>query len=429
VRPWLRARAVQALGRAKHRACFPLALVAFPYVKWRSFVGPYFVLPGSLIGLSPCGQEPSARGLVDVQLSVLIDTYNHKRLIETAINSVLEQDFPALEREVIVVDDGSTDGTAEIVRRYVPQVRLVTKTNGGQASAFNAGIPECRGEVIVFLDGDDWWTPGKLRKIAQVFGEDGAVGMIGHAFIESFDDGTRKTISPSEKVQSQVNNVSAATFFRLSRCYFGTSRLALRAELARKILPVPEALVFEADEYLFTMAAALEPFVLLPDALTHYRVHAGNHFLGAGASEAGERRKALVIAELAHALRVSLPGTGAPQAAVEQILEIVEAEAAQLRLKLDGGWPWETFQAERTIYRVQHHDASARSKVLRTLSMVPALALPPRWFYRGRQWLGGQKWYKRARARAVPVPGFAKVEMPKTETPAAAASARGEVKG
>jgi len=150
-------------------------------------------------------------------------------LIETAISSVLEQDFPESEREIVVVDDGSTDRTAELVRRYEPRVQLVTKKNGGQASAFNAGIPECRGEVIVFLDGDDWWAPGKLRKIARVFAEDPSLGMIGHAFIESFDDGARKTISPSERVRLQVKNVSAAKLFRLSRCYFGTSRLALRA--------------------------------------------------------------------------------------------------------------------------------------------------------------------------------------------------------
>jgi glycosyltransferase involved in cell wall biosynthesis len=349
-----------------------------------------------------------------VYLSVLIDTYNHERLIATAIQSVLEQDFPAEQREIIVVDDGSTDGTAEIVRSFAPQVRLITKKNGGQGSAFNAGIPECRGEVIVFLDGDDWWAPGKLQRMAEVFSADPALGMIGHAFIESFEDGSRKTISPGE-VRMKVNNVSAATFFRLSRCYFGTSRLALRAEVARKILPVPDALVFEADEYLFTMAAALAQFALLPDALTHYRVHAGNLYLQAGASKAGERRKARVIAELAAALRVSLPRTGAPQAAVDALLEIVDAEAAQLRLKLDGGWPWETFRTERTIYRVQHADAPARSKLLRTLSMVPALALPPRWFYSGRQWLGKQNWYKRARAAAVPVPGFAKVEVPAAE--------------
>jgi hypothetical protein len=101
---------------------------------------------------------------------------------------------------------------------------------------------------------------------------------------------------------------------------------------------------------------------------------------------------------------------------VAALLEIVQAEADQLRLKLDGGWPWETFFTERTIYRVQHSDASARSKAFRTLSMVPALALPPKWFYSGRQWLGSQTWYKRARSAAVPVPGFAKVDLPPSET-------------
>jgi len=352
-----------------------------------------------------------------VQLSVLIDTYNHELLIAKAISSVLEQDFPESQREVIVVDDGSTDGTAEIVRSFAPRVRLVTKKNGGQASAFNAGIPDCRGGVIVFLDGDDWWAPGKLKKLAEVFRADSSLGMLGHAFIESFDNGERKTISPAETLRLRVADVASAKFFRLSRCYFGTSRLALRAEVARRILPIPEELVFEADEYLFTMAAALQPFAILPDALTHYRVHSGNLFLRAGASEAGERRKARVIAELVDALRISLPGTGAPQAAVDAMLEIVDAEAAQLRLKLDGGWPWETFQTERTIYRVQHGDASARSKMFRTLSMVPALALPPRWFYRGRQWLRAQNWYKQTRSKAVPVPGFTKLEAPVAEKP------------
>jgi hypothetical protein len=124
-----------------------------------------------------------------------------------------------------------------------------------------------------------------------------------------------------------------------------------------------------------------------------------------------------VIAELADALRVSLPATGAPQAAVDSTLEIVDAEAAQLRLKLDGGWPWETFQTERTIYWVQHADASAKSKIFRILSMVLALALPPRWFYGGRQWLGAQNWYKRTRRAAVPVPGFTNLEVPGAEKP------------
>src|SRR5208283_2761542 len=92
-------------------------------------------------------------------ISVLIDTYNHERFIEQAILSVLEQDFPASGREILVVDDGSQDRTPEIAAKFGPQVRLLRKANGGQASAFNAGIPECQGEIVAFLDGDDWWAP------------------------------------------------------------------------------------------------------------------------------------------------------------------------------------------------------------------------------------------------------------------------------
>src|SRR5271155_2020143 len=95
-------------------------------------------------------------------VSALIDTYNHESFIEQAVVSVLEQDFPAAEREIIVVDDGSSDRTVEIVRKFEPHLRLLRKANGGQASAFSGGIPECKGELVAFLDGDDWWAPGKL---------------------------------------------------------------------------------------------------------------------------------------------------------------------------------------------------------------------------------------------------------------------------
>src|SRR5260370_20441118 len=86
----------------------------------------------------------------------MIDTYNHERFIEQAIVRVLEQDFSASEREIIVVDGRSTDRTPEIVKKFEPCVRLLRKENGGQASAFNAGIPECKGEILAFLDRDDW---------------------------------------------------------------------------------------------------------------------------------------------------------------------------------------------------------------------------------------------------------------------------------
>lgn len=342
-------------------------------------------------------------------LSVLIDTYNHEGLIEQALRSVFGQDFPPNLFEVIVVDDGSADRTPEIVRQFEPRVRLIVKKNGGQASAFNAGIPACSGEVIVFLDGDDWWTRGKLRRVAEIFSTDTSLGMLGHGFIESFEDGSERVIQPVAPASFRLDSAENADYFRLSRCYFGTSRLALRADLARKILPVPESLVFEADEYLFTVAPALAPGRVIADPLTHYRVHAGNLYLAAGATDAGERRKARVLASLADELSRSLAEAGAAPEAIAPIMQMVQAEADQLRLKLDGGWPWETFRTERAIYRIQHADANWKSRAFRTLSMAPALLLPPTWFYAGRRWLGAQRWYKNARARSVPVPGFTKL--------------------
>jgi hypothetical protein len=350
--------------------------------------------------------------LANVFLSVLIDTYNHQSLIEKALRSVVEQDYPQDGFEIIVVDDGSTDRTPEIVRQFQPRVRLIRKRNGGQASAFNTGIPECRGDVIVFLDGDDWWAPGKLRRIAEVFLGDPSLGMLGHAFIESFDDNSERVIQPDRPATFRLDSASNANYFRLSRCYFGTSRLALRAAVARKILPVPESLVFEADEYLFTMAPALAPALVIADPLTHYRVHPGNLFLAAGSSAAGARQKALVLASLTAALGKNLPATAASPEAIALVVEMVGAEADQLRLTVDGGWPWETFRTERTIYRIQHGDARWKSKAFRKLTMVPALLLPPKWFYAGRRWLAAQTWYRRARASALPVPGFTKLDTP-----------------
>ena len=75
-------------------------------------------------------------------VTVLIDTYNHERFIERAINSVLDQDMPMDGVEILVVDDGSTDRTPDIVRRFEPRVRLIRKPNGGQASAFNFGFAQ-----------------------------------------------------------------------------------------------------------------------------------------------------------------------------------------------------------------------------------------------------------------------------------------------
>jgi glycosyltransferase involved in cell wall biosynthesis len=336
--------------------------------------------------------------------SVLIDTYNHERFIEQAVVSVLAQDFPAPDREIIVVDDGSTDRTPEIVRKFEPQVRLLRKANGGQASAFNAGIPECKGEIIAFLDGDDWWASGKLRIVASALSNRAGCGIVGHGIANVFEDGKSTLDAPDKPERLRLNSLAAARVFRLRKSYLGTSRMTIRAPIARESLPVPEILTIEADEYLFTLAAAFSDLVIFPDVLTYYRQHGANLYNAAGGNAEGLRRKQHVMTALASALRRDLSFRGVPADVVACVCEIVENEALQMRLMVDGGAPWETLRVERAIYRIMHGDAPLAHRLFRFATMIPSLLLPPRWFYSSRRWLGKRAWYRRNRQKVLPVP-------------------------
>jgi hypothetical protein len=101
------------------------------------------------------------------RVTVVLIAYNAAGLVERALRTALDQSFGPLE--VVVVDDGSGDGTAEAARAAAgadARVRVVSKENGGPASARNRGIREARGELVAFLDHDDLWSPRKLE--AQV---------------------------------------------------------------------------------------------------------------------------------------------------------------------------------------------------------------------------------------------------------------------
>jgi hypothetical protein len=115
---------------------------------------------------------------------------------------------------------------------------------------------------------------------------------------------------------------------------------------------------------------------------------------------------------LASALKKELSGRGAAPEVVSCIVEIVQAEADQLRLMLDGGAPWETVRTENKIYEMMHADAPRSHRIFRAVSMVPAMFLPPRWYYAGRGWLGSRSWYRRARKRVLPVPEMTRIAGP-----------------
>src|SRR5271168_19523 len=113
-------------------------------------------------------------------VTVLIDTYNYGQYVEEAVQSVLAQDFPVEQREILVVDDGSTDDTAERLRKFGDAITYLRKPNGGQASAFNFGFERARGGIVALLDADDYWLPGKLSRVAEEFAKHPDAGMVYH---------------------------------------------------------------------------------------------------------------------------------------------------------------------------------------------------------------------------------------------------------
>jgi glycosyltransferase involved in cell wall biosynthesis len=125
-------------------------------------------------------------------ISVIIPTYNYGRYIGEALDSVVAQTVQPLE--IIVVDDGSTDDTPQVVGAYGDRIRYIRQENGGVGAARNRGIAEARGEYIAFLDSDDLWLPEKLERQLARYDSDPELGLV-HCGVEKFDESGTLSVS------------------------------------------------------------------------------------------------------------------------------------------------------------------------------------------------------------------------------------------
>jgi glycosyltransferase involved in cell wall biosynthesis len=112
------------------------------------------------------------------RVSVIVPLYNLGRYVAAAIESVLTQTLPPTAVEIVVVDDGSTDGGGDVARRYEPRVRVLRQENRGLSAARNAGIRASRAPLLAFLDADDQFLPDKLSAQLAVFDAQPDVGLV-----------------------------------------------------------------------------------------------------------------------------------------------------------------------------------------------------------------------------------------------------------
>jgi glycosyltransferase involved in cell wall biosynthesis len=208
-------------------------------------------------------------------VTALIDTYNYGHFVEEAIESVLAQDYPGDRVEVLVVDDGSTDDTAERVKKYGTRIQYLPKPNGGQGSAFNFGFERAKGEIIAFLDADDYWLPQKLSRVVQSFEEHPGAGLVFHRRRElntatgEFGEGD---FSPHSGFLP--DNLEELLEFRV----LPTSSLAFSRDVLKQMMPMPEWIRLQADAYIALVTVFLAPVEAISEELCVYRIHGTNLF-------------------------------------------------------------------------------------------------------------------------------------------------------
>lgn len=307
------------------------------------------------------------------RITALIDTYNYARFLGHALESVLAQDFPAEQMEVLVVDDGSTDDTRAVVARYGSRVRYLHKPNGGQASALNLGFAEARGEFVALLDADDVWLPGKLRRVVEAFDAHPDAGMVYHTFFEVHPQRGRVEQIDFPAVTGAVLD---RTHTRLTYRGQATSGTAFRRTALEKLLPIPQTLRIIADGYLVLLIPFVAKVAAIPEPLAEYRLHGENLFSFDTQVASKLQRKLhcqqVLIAEMKAWLEqrgwLGRPG-------VAQYVRRQELAAQEMCFALRSPGRLEFYRALREEARIYRPIWSLRYRAFKWLSAVSALLL------------------------------------------------------
>jgi hypothetical protein len=204
------------------------------------------------------------------RLSIVIDNYRYEQFVARTIESALEQTV-AERVEVIVIDDGSPDNSMEVINRYADRVQVIAKPNGGQASAYNLGFQVARGELILFLDADDWLYPDAAAEILAAWVPGVSKLQFPLDLVDVAGDPlyrqVPRTLQDSEEAEQLMRDWGA----------YGSppgSGNVYHRDYLRQVLPLDEATwTTAADSVPVLLAPAYGRVVSLRRALGVYRVH------------------------------------------------------------------------------------------------------------------------------------------------------------
>jgi glycosyltransferase involved in cell wall biosynthesis len=193
------------------------------------------------------------------QLSVVVPTYNRAWCLAEALDSVLAQDVAGVE--LIVVDDGSTDGTPQLLAGYGGAIRILRQENRGVSAARNAGIAAARGGLVAFLDSDDVWLPGKLWAQVDFFAAhpEALICQTEELWVK---DGRR--VNPGRRHRKRGGMIFEPS---LELCLVSPSAVMMRRELFERVGRFDEALPACEDYDLWLRVSLRHPIHLIETPL------------------------------------------------------------------------------------------------------------------------------------------------------------------
>jgi glycosyltransferase involved in cell wall biosynthesis len=208
-------------------------------------------------------------------VSIIIDNFNYARFLSSAIDSALAQSYAPIE--VIVVDDGSTDNSRDVIATYGDRISTIFKLNGGHASAFNAGFRASHGSIVMFLDADDLLLPNAVEEVVREWHPGVAKAQFVLAHIDA-DGRALGGVVPYSPAQMPNGDIRASILDTGGYIGVPTSGNAFARIVLDRLLPLPEIQWRQAaDTSLEIIAPFLGDIVSLKKTLGCYRIHESNH--------------------------------------------------------------------------------------------------------------------------------------------------------
>lgn len=218
-------------------------------------------------------------------VTVLIDNYNYDRFLGAAVDSALAQTHSPVD--VLVVDDGSTDASGDVLAGYGDLIRVLRLANGGQAAALNRALPHVRGELLVVLDSDDLLDPDAVQRIVAAFDADHQCVRVQYR-LRVIDEAGQPTgrLMPPRAVPLLHGDLRPRLLRHRGWRWPPTSGNAWRTVALRQVPAVPEVSFRQAiDRWWCDLVSLLGTVAALDEPAGSYRVHARNHSASEGTGE------------------------------------------------------------------------------------------------------------------------------------------------